>query len=651
MSTDVESIIENVESAHRVTRKWDEYPLDTEDLHTKVISDFQNLANVSNYNSRVRLLDLWSAVYHDRKRNAEADLGTDVYNGYLKQRLNRLNVIRDGCKRIMNMVVKAQPRPMYLSTGGSVREQRAGEDATDYMAAVFKKLGINKKTARMCLDALVWGTGMLRVRGREGDGSLPVAERVYPHDVLVDIREAMYDEPRHEFIQHLIPRTKLKAWVRGVAKNYKGASEEELLKIVEMADDKPFTDIYYRHTEYRWSDMVRVIEALALPSMEGAGDGKKVFVVSSGVLWGGEWERMDDGIVKLIWSQDLENMFFGIGVAEEGVGLFQAIDDIMEKIEECHELMTSQVWCESGSEVKKEKMSNLPWAYYTYTGTKPDFMTPIVVSPDTYQYGAELYEKFYAMLGVPSNEQDRIKSGQSGIAIQLEEDKKSGNLTLFSEDYEEARMTISDYLLRELSEMSPPKLAYTDKQKGVARMVDFDLVRENIDSLQSTIYPVSQMSNNPQGKIDQTERLLAMQVIDAEGAAEVMNWPDLKAATSAIGAPRKLVDLYIDAALMGEAPGPNVDLPEPYMRSRANDRLAEAELKGATEDDLEGLRAWISLQDAAYKERMAQTAPPPLPGVMPGVGAGLETAGEPLAGGGIEAIPPGAVPPGGMPLQ
>jgi hypothetical protein len=364
---------------------------------------------------------------------------------------------------------------------------------------------------------------------------------------------------------------------------------------------------------------------------------------------------MDDGIVKLIWSQDLENMFFGIGVAEEGVGLFQAIDDIMQKIEECHELMTSQVWIESGSEVKKEKMGNLPWAYYTYTGNKPDFMTPIVVSPDTYQYGAELYEKFYAMLGVPSNEQDRIKSGQSGIAIQLEEDKKSGNLTLFSEDYEEARMLISDYLLRELAEMSPPKLAYTDKQKGVARVVDFDLVRENIDSLQSTIYPVSQMSNNPQGKIDQSERLIAMGVLTPEGAAEVMNWPDLKSHTAAMLAPRKLVDLYIDAALMGEKPSPNVELPEDYMRSRANDRLAEAELVGATDDDLEGLRAWISVQEAAYMERMAQlaaqqqaamaaAAPPPVVGPP-----AAEPVGEPMPTG-LEAIPPGGAP-GGMTIQ
>lgn len=643
MSTDIESIVENVETATKVSRKWDEYPLDDEDLHTKVISDFQNLANVSNYNARVRLLDLWTAVYHDRSRSAD-DLGTEIYNGYLKQRLNRLNVIRDGCKRIMNMVVKSQPRPMYLSTGGSVMEQKAGEDATDYMAAVFKKLGVNKKSARMCLDALVWGTGMIRIRGREGDGSLPVAERVYPHDVLVDVREAMYGEPRHEFIQHLIPRAKLRSWAKSIAKNYKGHSEEELLGIVEMADDKPFSDVYYRHSEYKWSDMVRVVEAIALPTEEGAGDGKKVFVVSSGVLWAGEWKRLDDGIVKLRWSEDLENMFFGIGVAEEGVGLYQAIDDIMEKIEECHALMTSQVWIEAGSEVKPEKMGNLAWAYYTYKGTKPTFMTPIVVSPDTYQYGNDLYDKWYAMLGIPPNEQDRPKSGQSGIAIQLEEDKKSGNLTLFSEGYEEARMTLSDYLLRELAEMSPPKLAYTDKAKGVARMVDFGMVRENLDSLQSTIYPVSQMSNNPQGKIDQTERMLAMGVIDPEAATEIMNFPDLKSHTAAMGAPRKLVDLYIDAALMGEAPGPNPNLPQPYMQSRANDRLAEAELKGATEDDLEGLRAWISLQDAAYTERAAQAAAAMAP--PPGMGLGgpeLETAGEPMPAG-LEALPPGMAP-------
>jgi hypothetical protein len=645
----IDDIIENVENPQRVSEKWDEYPLDSEGLHEKVISDFTNLANVSNYNERLRLYDLWTSVYHDRRRGKETK-GLEFFQGYLKERLNRLNVIRDGCKRIMNRIVKSQPRPMYLSTGGSIREQKAGEDATDYMAAVFKKLDINKKSARQCLDSLVWGTGMLGVRGRQGKGMLPVAERVYPHDVLVDVREAMYGEPRHEFIQHLIPRAKLRSWVRGIAKNYKeGPSEKDLLHMVAEANDEPFTDVNYRHSEYRWSDMVRVVEALALPSMEGADDGKKAFVVSSGVMWGGKWEHMDDGIVRLVYSMDLEDVFFGVGVAEEGAGLFQALDDIMEKIEECHELMTSQVWLESGSDIKQEKMGNLAWSKMTYTGTKPDFMTPLVVSADTYAYAENLYDKWYDMLGTPSQAQDRPKSGQSGIAIQLEEDKVSGNLTLFAEDYEAARMKTGDYLLRELADTTPPDLAYTDKQKGVAKMISFSTVRANLDSLQSTIYPVSQMSNNPQGKIDQVERLLAMQVITPESAAEVMNWPDLKSHTSSMLAPRKLVDLYIDAALMGEKPGPNVSLPQTYMESRANDRLAEAEIKGATEDDLEGLRAWISLQNAAYAERAAQAlaqqqaeiaaaTPPPVP--VPE----LETAGEPIPGGGVEAIPPGMMP-------
>ena len=89
------------------------------------------------------------------------------------------------------------------------------------------------------------------------------------------------------------------------------------------------------------------------------------------------------------------------------------------------------------------------------------------------------------------------------------------------------------------------------------------------------------------------------------------------------------------------------------MRSRANDRLAEAEIKGATEDDLEGLRAWISLQSAAYNERAAQVAVEREAAIAAAQAQQeplAEPAGEALPVG-LEAIPPGAVPPGGVPLQ
>lgn len=551
------------------------------------------------------------------------------FNGFAQRSLSAtatrlsLNVVRNMVGAVTSKVAsKNKPKPTFLTEGGNYDQKQKAEKLEKFVGGVFYESGVYGILPKSFRDCAVYGTGALKVYE---DGSKVCVERVIPWELVIDDGESLYGEPRNIYQRKYVDRLVLKSMY---------ADDEDKSSKIERAPALDPEDAEYAYQTT--ADQVLVTEAWHL-SEDGKTPGRHTIVIVGCTLLDEEWEGPFP-FSFLRWSDPIVG-FFGVGLAEELMGIQQEINKLLLEIQKGHHLIKGHYLVESGSKVTAAHINNDLAAIVKYTGTAPQYVAPSVIAPDVYQHLWNLYTKAFEISGISQlNATGQKPAGlNSGAAQRAYQDIQTERFLEIGQAYEEFVIEVARQVIRCAKKIGG-KYRVKAVDKGGFEAIDWSEVDLDEDSYVIRVYPTSLLPTTPSGKLSWAQDMINSGAIPPEDVLDIVDFPDTEAYAKRKNAPRKLIERNISHMLKtGEYVSP-----EPFDNHQlalrlVNEAYHEARLDGVPDKKLEQLRQYMA-------DSQAFLAPPPAPPMGP--------AGDASAPGMAPPPPPGPAPgpmPQGMP--
>ncbi len=570
-----------------------------------------------------KVADLLHASLYGNQPMLGFGLGAASRRSVLGSSKLALNVVRNMTGAVTSKVAaKNKPKPTFITEEGNNELREKAEKLEKFVGGVFYESGVYAQLARCFRDACVWGTGILKVY--ETDERVEVM-RVRQPELVVDEDEARDGEPRNLYERRYYDTLVLaEQWASGDAVL---AESIERASGIRDTDDIEYS---YRST----ASQVLVTEAWHL----GEGKGKKgrhVICIDGATLLDEPWDGPFPFAV-MRWSEPLEG-FFGVGLSEELMGVQAEINKLLQQIQRGHHLIAGHWLVEHGSKVVTSAINNDLASIVKYTGTKPDYHAPQIVSPEIYNHLWQLYAKAFEIAGISQlNATGQKPAGlDSGAAQRAYQDIQTERFLEVGQAYEEFVVEAARQVVR-CAKRVGGKYRVRAVDKNSLRFIDWSEIDLDEDLYVIRVYPTSMLPSTPAGRLAWAEDMIKSGVIPPEDVLDVIDFPDTEAYAKRRNAPRRLIERNITHMLRtGKFISPEpMDNHQLAMRI-VNEAYHEARLDGVPEDKLELLRRYMA--DTADFMKAPPPMEPPLPTTLP--------MGAPPP----ELMPPGVPPPMGAP--
>lgn len=572
------------------------------------------------------------------------------YNRVANEHRVAWNVVANICDFVQSRIGKQQPAPRALTTAGNYSLRRKAQMLDRFLKAQFRLSKVYPTARRMFLDALVFGTGVLKVF-RSADDRIAV-ERIFPSEILVDHHEALYGEPRQLMQRKWVSRDVL-------AEMFSSNDPEEqdrLARVIRDAgkneEQRGLPDHFFLDDGV--NDQVLVVEAWHLPSGPGATDGKHVIMVDSGYLHCERYTRDTFPFLFFNWKDRLRG-FWGMGLAEELNGIQVEINRMLIKIQSAYHLMAKPlILVEANSKMVRSHFTNEIGTFVPYTGAKPEVWVPPTFHPEFYAHLDRLYQKAYEIAGISQDAASpKFGADTAGIAVQYRHDYETDRFSPKAMDWEQVFLDLGEHMLtlaKEIAAAHRGQFAVAaEKDRNTIESIDWQDVKMKEDEYILQVVPESYLPQLPGPRI---ERILGMiqggLITDPREAKELLDFPDFDAYLALDRAASDDIERIVEKMLdEGE-----YEPPEPYMDlqlalKKVQQALNKAKRDGVEEDRLDLLRDFLmdvhALQQRAAVEQQKLA-------IMAGQAGGMQSAAMPPAPGappapGIEGQPPTAVLP------
>lgn len=551
--------------------------------------------------------DLLHASMYSNRPLGGFGLGSATRRPALSTRLS-LNVVRNMVGAVTSKIAaKNKPKPTFLPDGGDYEDRENCEKLEKFVGGVFYETKLYPKLTQCFRDCAVYGTTFLKVY--EQDGKVAV-DRVRQVEMVVDDQEAMDGEPRNLYQRKYVDRLVLKhLWASG------DTEEDQKLALLIDASKGSSDDAEYA---YRTSaDQVLVTEAWHLAEGKGV-KGLHCITIDGADLFEEEWEG-DFPFAVLRWSEDTEG-YFGVGLAEELRGIQQEINTLLMMIQRGHHLITGHWMVEGGSKVQTQHINNDLAAIVKYTGTKPDYQAPGIISPEVYSHLWKLYEKAFEISGISQlNATGQKPAGlDSGVAQRTYQDIQTERFLEVGQNYEEFVIECARQVVRVAKKIGGK---YKVRAIGKSDVTTIDWSEINLkDDPTIKVHPTSMIPTTPAGKMQWAQDLINSKAIPSEDVLDIIDFPDTEAYAKRKNAPRKTVERNIAAMLRGEYRSPEPFDPHTLALKILNEAYHEARNDNVPEEKLELLRRYMADTADFLKPPPPITPPASAAGVPPGMG-------------------------------
>src|SRR5262249_21243201 len=129
------------------------------------------------------------------------------------------------------------------------------------------------------------------------------------------------------------------------------------------------------------ADQILVTEAWHLAERRG-GKGRHVVCIQGFTLLDEEWEGPFP-FAFMRWSEPVAG-FFGVGLAEELIGIQNTINKLLLEIQRGQHLISGHWLVESGSKVTASQINNDLASIVKYAGVMPQYNAPAIIAPEVY---------------------------------------------------------------------------------------------------------------------------------------------------------------------------------------------------------------------------------------------------------------------------
>ena len=524
------------------------------------------------------------------------------------------NVVKSVCDTYQAQIAKQNTKVTFLTEGGDWSMQRKAKLLEKFVSGLMYQTKAQTKMKMQALDSAVFGTAAHKVYRQDQKICF---DRVFINELRVDEAEAIYGNPRTLY------------QTRAVSRDMMLAQFPEHKDAILKAED-----ITQGHQGYQnMADMITVVEAWHLPSIKDAGDGRHAICLTTGDL---VYEEYTKDHFPFIFTKTGERLlgFWGQGFAEQLTGIQYELNSTLQTIQLAIRLCSvPKVFVEIGSKVVPAQLNNEVGGIIFYTGQPPVYQAIQAVSPELFRQVDTLINRAYELVGLSQLSASSKKPAgiESGVALREYKDIENERFAIMQQGFEQNYLTLASYFIELAQEIHEEfgefeVSAEANKALGKIKWSEISLDKE---SYRMKIYPSSALPTTPAGKLEKVIELYQAGFLGKEEAFSLLDFPDLEAASSRIGADYNDIMMIIEK-MLDEG---KYQTPEPYQNlelgvKEVQRAYLKARMNSAPKDRLELLRRWIS----QAQNMMALAKPPP----TPDMGGGLPMGGAAMPGMGQE---------------
>lgn len=590
---------------NRTTAMKNWWTVPDEDMAAAITATCDAIVNSASYRARMYrysiALQLYGNQWATSSMAGTATLSTASGVGSNRQHMND-NIVQSCIDTLMSRIAQNKPRPEFDSVGGDYRIQKQAEDLNKFVEGTFYENKTYEIGNFVFRDGTALGDGFIHSYIDADDRVRDM--RVAPMEILVDERESVYGFPRQ---MH---------WVHEVDRDVARACYPASADAIDAAPQAPMSNM----ANGQVSDSIIIRESWHLKSGRKATDGLHVISIetvtaSKGVLVREEWDEPMFPFVRFHWCPRAGG-YWSQGLPEQVGGLQIALNRINYTIEKSHNHMGSyKVLLQNGSKIVKEHLRSEIAAIISYSGTKPEFVTPQIVQAELYAFRLALIEEIRSLAGVSelSTSSKKPEGLDSEPSLRefysIESDRFKTVIGYFENMFLDlARLHIA------LVKRAAGKGSYKVRLPSDGGALELDWRDVNLSEEQYVLqcFPVSMLPRSPEGKLKFTQELAQAGYIEPrQGKRLLMGIPDLDAERQLDTAPEDWIRKTLENIMYkGEYVPPDVFDNLPLARELALKYMAKGKVNGLEEERLEMYRRYLAQLDMLVAA--AQPPPPPM---------------------------------------
>lgn len=593
---------------------------------------FQNLLNSRLYTNREMMAFDW---------NEPSVVQFTPLNNNLE------NVIQSVLDTLVSRVGKNRPKCTIVTRGADFDVYLKGRQLDRYLWGEFQRQDIHKKGEMVFLDALVYGTGVMKVDIDQYDKDI-FTERVCPDEIIVDQRECVSTrEPLQLHHRKLVSRM----WLE---ETY-GEVSEEISSAIKDVQGRGFQ---YTSLRSPSEDQIVVIESWKLPTRHGAGDGRHTICIENATLLDEKYTRDRYPLVFFRWNEP-QTGFYGRSMVEDLTGYQIRLNELNEVIRVGQDLMcVPRIFVDQGSAVLGSKLDNAIGRVIQFRGTLPEALSWPAFNPEIYNERDRIRASAFEFAGVSALSsqsklpaQARLDSSDALREFNAIEDERFNHQ---AQGYEQFFIDLGKHLIELSADLY--KNQKTDREnsfrsRNLIKQIAWSEVDLDADAYVLQVSASSIINMSPAARKDKLNEWAAAGVITQEQYKAWSGEPDLEKMVDLMAASQDYIESVIDKMLDGipQTPDTFANLSEGY-RTVVDSYLHLRSAVETPEEILQLFRDWmeiakeiISPTQAIADPMAAGMAPPVDPMTGQPMQPGMPM--DPAMAGGPPGMPP-QLPPG-----
>lgn len=535
------------------------------------------------------------------------------------------NIVQSATDTLVSRISASKPSPSFLTDNSNYKQRSLAKKLDNFTGGELYQTKAHEKTTIMLRDALVEGTGCLKVYRTE-ENRVGI-DRVLLTELFTDPNESIYGEPRQLHHVKLVDRKVLEEWF---------PSAKNDIKIAERAYVDNSAD-----SSKTVSDLVMVVESWHLKSGKNAKDGRHVIVCSSGVLLDEEWTKNQFPFVFLHYSPRLLG-FWAQGLAEQLMGTQLEINSLLFQISRAIKLVgVPRVFVEMGSKVNKASFNNEIGTLIEFQGTKPEYEVAPCVPQELYAQLQRVIDYGFQQSGVSMLQATSQKPQglNSGAAIRSYDDISTDRFNTLAKRYDNVFIDLAYLIVDTAKDIAAEEGEYSTVYPCKDGTKEVDLPHADLvdDPFVIQVFNQSSLPKDPSGRLEKVTEMVTSGMISLKEGRRLLDYPDLgQIEKLAIAAEERIFKQLDDIVEEGaySPPDPFTDLAlATEFSSQYINLYACASLE---EEKMQQLRDYYTQVQALKTQAAAALAPAP---------GALTEVPDTDAGAAPAAVPPAPIAP------
>ncbi len=509
------------------------------------------------------------------------------------------NLVSSVVDTLVSRLTQNRPTPVFLTDNSDYKERNLAKKLNNFILGEFYQTKAYEIGEFILTDALVQGTGCLKVF-KTIDNKVGL-ERVLLTELFVDIQEAAFGDPRRLYQVKLIDREVLAA---------KFPKEEAKIGTAVRSTIDNSTS-----TSKSVADLVMVVEGWALPSGEDTGDGEHTIACSSGELFSEPWTKKKFPFV-FLHHKKRQLGFWSVGTAENLMGTQLELNSLLDTISKSIKLVgVPRVFYEEGSKVNKASFSNQIGVCIPYRGTKPTYEVAPCVPQEMYQERERIIQFGFqqeglSMLSATSQKPAGLNSGEAQRVYNDTNSERFAALERrYTNFYVELAYLVIDTAKDIAEETGSYQTVYTDRRKG-KKEIDLPNLKLLKDPFVIQAYTESSLPKDPAGRIATVTEWIQSNMVSIEEGMRLLDFPDLGQIETLKNAAQERIYCYLDEIVeSGKYEGPDSFMPIPRAEMIVVQYINLYSCCKLEESKMQKLRDFFN----QLQNLKASAVPPPVP--------------------------------------